>query len=160
MFHISCLIVGMIAVERARCWWRRQLRHCATIRKVVRFPMVSLAFFIDIKSFRLHCGPGVDSASNRNEYQKCSQRGTKVAGAQSWHSYFLHMSNVLKSGSVNFLETTGLDQACTVISLPLPFMVAVNEVYSQTPCTYRSRFRLVTLRHRVVHRLLHGTFSK
>jgi len=26
-------------------------------------------FFIDIKSFRLHYGPGVDSASNRNEYQ-------------------------------------------------------------------------------------------
>jgi len=28
------------------------------------------AFFIDIKSFRSHCGPGVDSASNRNEYQE------------------------------------------------------------------------------------------
>ena len=23
--------------------------------------------FVDIKSFRSHCGPGVDSASNRNE---------------------------------------------------------------------------------------------
>jgi len=28
------------------------------------------AFFIDIKSFRSHYGPGVDSASNRNEYQE------------------------------------------------------------------------------------------
>jgi len=27
-------------------------------------------FFIDIKSFRSHYGPGVDSASNRNEYQE------------------------------------------------------------------------------------------
>ena len=27
-------------------------------------------FFIDIKSLRLYCGPGVDSASNRNEYQE------------------------------------------------------------------------------------------
>ena len=27
------------------------------------------AFFIDIKSFRSHYGPGVDSASNRNEYK-------------------------------------------------------------------------------------------
>ena len=27
-------------------------------------------FFIDIKSFQSHCGPGVDSASNRNEYQE------------------------------------------------------------------------------------------
>jgi len=26
-------------------------------------------FFIDIKSFRSHYGPGVDSASNRNEYR-------------------------------------------------------------------------------------------
>jgi len=31
--------------------------------------MVSLEFFIDI-TFRLHCDPGVDSASNRNEYQE------------------------------------------------------------------------------------------
>jgi len=29
-----------------------------------------MEFFIDIKSFRLHCGPGVSSASNRNEYQE------------------------------------------------------------------------------------------
>jgi len=33
-------------------------------------PMMLLEFFIDIKSFRPHYGPEVDSASNRNEYQK------------------------------------------------------------------------------------------
>jgi len=27
-------------------------------------------FFIDIKSFQSHYGPGVDSASDRNEYQE------------------------------------------------------------------------------------------
>ena len=32
--------------------------------------LVSLEFFIDIKSFRSHYDPGVDSASNRNEYQE------------------------------------------------------------------------------------------
>ena len=32
--------------------------------------MVSLEFFIDIKSFRSHYGPEVDSASNRNEYRE------------------------------------------------------------------------------------------
>jgi len=32
--------------------------------------MVSLEFFIDIKSFRSHYGPGVDSATNRNKYQE------------------------------------------------------------------------------------------
>ena len=37
-------------------------------------------FFIDIQSFRSHCGPGVDSASNRNEYQQYFL-GVKAAGA-------------------------------------------------------------------------------
>jgi len=32
--------------------------------------LVSLEFFIDIKSFRPHCDPEVDSDSNRNEYQE------------------------------------------------------------------------------------------
>jgi len=32
------------------------------------------------KSFRLHYGPGVESASNRNEYQECFL-GVKAAGA-------------------------------------------------------------------------------
>ena len=32
------------------------------------------------QSFRLHYGPGVDSASNRNEYQECFL-GLKAAGA-------------------------------------------------------------------------------
>ena len=37
---------------------------------LVRFQAVSLELFIDIKSFRSHYDPGVDSASNRNEYQE------------------------------------------------------------------------------------------
>jgi len=37
-------------------------------------------FFIDIKSFLSHYGPGVDSASNRNEYQKYFL-GVKAASA-------------------------------------------------------------------------------
>jgi hypothetical protein len=39
-------------------------------RSLVRSQLVSVEFFIDIKSFRSHYGPGVDSASNRNEYQE------------------------------------------------------------------------------------------
>jgi len=47
------------------------LRCCATYRKVAgSIPVVVSVFFIDIKSFRSHYGPGVDSASNRNEYQE------------------------------------------------------------------------------------------
>ena len=37
-------------------------------------------FFIDIKSFRSHYVPGVDSASNRNKYQDYFL-GVKAAGA-------------------------------------------------------------------------------
>jgi len=48
-------------------------------RSLVRSQMVSLEFFIDIKSFRSHYGPEVDSASNRNEYQE-HFLGVKVAG--------------------------------------------------------------------------------
>ena len=40
-----------------------------------------ILFFIDIKNpFWSHYGPGVDSASNRNEYQEYFL-GVKVAGA-------------------------------------------------------------------------------
>jgi len=42
--------------------------------------MVSLEFFIHIKAFRSHYGPGVDSASNRNEYKvRFSRYRTGVA---------------------------------------------------------------------------------
>jgi len=37
-------------------------------------------FFFDVKSFRWHYGPGVDSASNRNEYLEYFL-GVKAAGA-------------------------------------------------------------------------------
>jgi len=49
----------------------QSLRCCATNRKVAgSIPTGVSGFFIDIKSFRSHCGPGVDSACNRNEYQE------------------------------------------------------------------------------------------
>ena len=49
-------------------------------RSLVRSQIVPLEFFIGIKSFRSHSGPGVDSASNRNEYQE-HFLGVKEAGA-------------------------------------------------------------------------------
>ena len=39
-------------------------------RSLVRSQLVSVEFFTDIKSFRSQYGSGVDSASNRNEYQE------------------------------------------------------------------------------------------
>jgi len=55
--------------------WDR--RHVTTTKKS---QLVSLEFFSDIKFFRSHYGPGVDSASNRNEYQE-HFLGVKAAGA-------------------------------------------------------------------------------
>ena len=57
------------------------LKCCATNRKVAGSILAGVAgFFIDIKSFRSHYGPGVDSASNRNEYRDYFL-GVKEAGA-------------------------------------------------------------------------------
>jgi len=53
--------VGIVVAQCLRC--------CATNEKVAAaIPASVSGFFIDIKSFRSHNGPGVDSASNRNEY--------------------------------------------------------------------------------------------
>jgi hypothetical protein len=41
-------------------------------RPRVQIPMRSLDFSIDLIHFQLHYGPGVDLASNTNEYQESS----------------------------------------------------------------------------------------
>jgi len=54
---------------------------CATNRKVAGSIAAGVSgIFIDIKSFQSHNGPGVKSASNRNEYQEYFL-GVKAAGA-------------------------------------------------------------------------------
>jgi hypothetical protein len=56
-------------------------------RSLVRSQLVSLEFFKDIRSFQSHYGPGVDTASNRNEYQK-HFLGVKAAGALGLQPYY------------------------------------------------------------------------
>ena len=56
------------------------LRCCATNRKIAGSIPDGVIGIFDIKSFRSHYGPGVDSASNRNEYQEYFV-GVKAAGA-------------------------------------------------------------------------------
>jgi len=86
-------------------------------RSRVRFPMVSLEFFIDI-ILPAAIWPWGDSASNRNEYQEYLLE-VKTAGAYGWQPYHLHMPIVLKSGSLNLLEPLGPVQACNGIALLL-----------------------------------------
>jgi len=80
MVHIIIIIIIIIIklLGTAVAQW---LRCCATNRKVAgSIPDGVSGFFIDIKSFRSHYGPGVDSVSNRNEYQEYFL-GVKAAGA-------------------------------------------------------------------------------
>jgi len=57
------------------------LRCCATNRKVSgSIPAGVSGYFIDIKFFRSHYDPGVNTASNRNEYQECFL-GVNATGA-------------------------------------------------------------------------------
>jgi hypothetical protein len=53
------------------------LRHCAASRKVAgSIPDEDIGFFFQVTlSFQSHYGPGIDSASNRNEYQESSWGG-------------------------------------------------------------------------------------
>jgi hypothetical protein len=72
--------------------------------------------------FRPHDGSGVDSASNRNEYQEYFLV-LKRAGALGWQPYRRLVQNVLKSGSLNLLETSGAVQVCNGIDLPLLYLI-------------------------------------
>ena len=87
-------------------------------RSLVRSQLVSLEFLIDIKSFRSHYGPEVDTASNRNEYQQ------HILGGKGGRCVRLILppscAFVMKSGDLNFLEPSGPLQACNRTALPSP----------------------------------------
>jgi len=78
---------------------------------------VYLAFFIEIKSFRSHYCPGVDSASNRNE---CQEHFLGSKGGRCVRLTILPPSCavVMKSWKVNFLEPSGPLLACNGSDLP------------------------------------------
>jgi len=79
--HFACRITKSGIQTHAGTAVAQWLRCCATNRKVAcSIPASVNGFFIDIKSFRSHNGPGVDSASDRNEYQEYFL-GVKAAGA-------------------------------------------------------------------------------
>jgi hypothetical protein len=62
---------------------------------------------------------GVDSSSNRNEYQEYFL-GIKAAGSKAGNLTTFYVPIVLKSGNVNLLEPSGSLQACNGIASPLP----------------------------------------
>ena len=95
------------------------LRCCATNRQVSgSIPADVSGFFIDVKSFRSHYGPGVESTSNRNEYQEYFLGG-KGGRCVRLTTLPPSCAVVTKSGNINFLETFGPVQACNGNALPL-----------------------------------------
>ena len=129
-------------VQNARCNDRgtavvQWLRCCATNRKVAgSTPAGVSGFFIDIKSFQSHYGPGVDSASNRNEYQEYFL-GAKAAVRKADN---LPPSCVVvtKSGSLNLLEPSRPVQVCNGTALTyLLFTVTPFSIFQ--PCQYLIR---------------------
>ena len=65
---------------------------------------------MDTKSFRSHYGPGVDSASNRNEYQVYFLGG-KGGLCVRLMTLLPSCAVVMKSGNLKFLEPSGPLQA-------------------------------------------------
>jgi len=74
---------------------------------------------------------GVDSAPNENEYQEYFL-GVKAAGAWGWRPHRLLVRNVMKSGSLNLLESSGPLQACYGTALPFTFFCST--CFGQVHC--------------------------
>jgi len=88
------LIYGTAVVQWLRC--------CATIgSSLVRSQLVSLEFFIDIKSFRSH-------------YTEMSTTSISWGLRRP-----VRKADVMKSGNLNFLEPSGSLQACNETAVPL-----------------------------------------
>ena len=86
------------------------LRCCATNRKVAYSTPAGVSeFFIDIKSFRSHYGPVVDSAPNTYDYQEhfLGQRRPVRKSDKLSPSCAV----VMKSGNLNFMGPPGSLQA-------------------------------------------------
>jgi len=89
------------------------LRYCATNRKVAcSTPAGVIGIFIDIKSFRSHYGPGVDSAPNRSISRSKGGRCVRLITLPP-------SCVVMKAGNLNFLEPSGSLQACNGTALPI-----------------------------------------
>ena len=126
------------------------LRCCATNRKVAdSIPAGVSGVFIDIKSFRSHYCPGVDSAPNRNEYQEhfLGERRPVRKVDNLPPSCVV----VTKSGNLNFLEPSGPLQACNGTALTFTYFTANLRV--QNASQFSASFLWSVLSYSTVHNL-------
>ena len=105
-------------------------------RSLVRSQLVLVDFSLT-NTFRSHYGPGVDTASNRNEYQEyfLGGKGGRCLRLTTLPPY---CAIVTKSGNLNFLEPSGPLQACNgtafyqftnVLFLTLPTQKSLSFMY-------------------------------
>jgi len=95
------------------------LKCCVTDRKVAgSIPDGVIGIFIDIKSFRSHYGPGVDTASNRNEFQEhfLESKGGRCVKLTVYH-FPVPLSRNL--GTLTFWNTLGLSVPVNKTALSL-----------------------------------------
>jgi hypothetical protein len=105
------------------------LRCCATNWKVAGSILAGVSgFFNGIIFFRSHYGPGVDSASNRNEYQEYFLGG-KAGRYLRLTTLPPSCGVVMKSGNLKFLEPSGPVQAFNGTALPLPLDTLISQIY-------------------------------
>ena len=110
-FDIVFLLNSISYDEKTGTAVAQWLGCCATNRKVAgSIPAGATGFFIGIKYFRSHYGPGVDSASNRSEYQE-HFLGGKGGRCVRLTTLPPPCAVVTKSGNLNFLEPSGPVQA-------------------------------------------------
>jgi hypothetical protein len=107
--------------SEARGYWNPLIFSlCATNQKVdVSIPDGDMEFFID-NSFWSHYGPGVDSASNRNEYQEYFL-AVNMAGAKGWQTY--HHSVTFSRNLVTLISWKALGNSRPVKGLLYLFSI-------------------------------------
>ena len=117
------------------------LRYCDIIRKVAGSisPGVS-GFFIDIKSFWSHYDPGVDTASNRNEYREyfLGGKGGRCVRLTTYHHSVPLSWNL---GTLTSWKPLGLSRPV------MGFIYLFLGVHSSTPWCLLSSHEVTILNH-------------
>ena len=125
-------------------WWYSGKGAVLQIgRSLLRSQVVSLVFSIDIKSFRSHYGPGVDSASNRNKYQEhfVGGKGGRCVRLTTYHHPVPLSRNLGTLTSWNPLGTSGNVTGMIYFCM---FGVGSGNVSMQRLCWELFMVRLIT----------------
>ena len=141
-FHF--LQVGGTAVAQ----W---LRCCATNRKVAgSIPAGVSGSFIGIKSFRSHYGPGVDSASNRNEYQEyfLGGKGGRCVKVTTYHHSVPLSRNM---GTLTSRNALGLSRPVTGLLYLFFYILSTNSFFKQPHYVYFSFWSIEVFRTNLKH---------